>query len=51
MYYTTIHATYNENSHKLMAVRPLISEQQIQTRIAEIGAQITVDYPDMELSI
>jgi len=29
-----------------MALRPLISEQQIQTRIAEIGAQITADYPD-----
>lgn len=29
-----------------MALRPLISEQQIQQRIAEIGGQITADYPD-----
>jgi hypoxanthine phosphoribosyltransferase len=29
-----------------MALRPLISEEQIQMRIAEIGAQITADYPD-----
>jgi hypoxanthine phosphoribosyltransferase len=29
-----------------MALRPLISEEQIQQRITEIGAQITNDYPD-----
>lgn len=29
-----------------MPVRTLISEQQLQTRIAEIGAQIDLDYPD-----
>ena len=29
-----------------MPLRTLISEQQIQTRIAEIGAQIDSDYPD-----
>ena len=29
-----------------MALRPLISEQQIQIRISEIGEQITRDYPD-----
>ena len=29
-----------------MALKTLISEQQIQTRIAEIGAQIDADYPD-----
>jgi hypoxanthine phosphoribosyltransferase len=29
-----------------MALRPLLSEEQIQKRIAEIGAQITEDYPD-----
>jgi hypoxanthine phosphoribosyltransferase len=29
-----------------MALRPLISEEQIQKRILEIGAQITTDYPD-----
>src|SRR5882762_5585032 len=29
-----------------MSLRPLISEEQIQTRIREIGAQITADYPD-----
>jgi hypoxanthine phosphoribosyltransferase len=28
-----------------MALKPLLSEQQIQARIAEIGAQITADYP------
>ncbi|MDE3194798.1 MAG: hypoxanthine phosphoribosyltransferase [Acidobacteriota bacterium] len=28
-----------------MALRPLLSEQQIQARIAEIGEQITRDYP------
>jgi len=29
-----------------MALRPLLSEEQIQRRIAEIGAQITADYPE-----
>src|SRR5580693_6924952 len=29
-----------------MPLRTLISEQQIQTRIAEIGAQIDADYPE-----
>jgi hypoxanthine phosphoribosyltransferase len=29
-----------------MPLKTLISEQQIQTRIAEIGAQIDIDYPD-----
>src|ERR1700689_3307909 len=29
-----------------MALRPLISEEQIQKRIAEIGAQIDADYPE-----
>src|SRR5579862_4236995 len=29
-----------------MALRPLLSEEQIQARIREIGAQITADYPD-----
>jgi hypoxanthine phosphoribosyltransferase len=29
-----------------MPLKTLISEQQIQTRIAEMGAQIDVDYPD-----
>src|ERR1700679_3418228 len=29
-----------------MALRPLLSEAQIQARIAEIGAQIDIDYPD-----
>lgn len=29
-----------------MSLRPLISEEQIQTRIREIGAQITADYPE-----
>src|ERR1051326_1898069 len=29
-----------------MALRPLLSEQQIQARIIEIGEQITNDYPD-----
>jgi hypoxanthine phosphoribosyltransferase len=29
-----------------MPLRTLISEQQIQARIAEIGAQIDADYPD-----
>src|SRR5271156_1428512 len=29
-----------------MALRPLISEEQIQKRITEIGAQITADYPE-----
>src|SRR6202043_1421836 len=29
-----------------MPLRPLLSEAQIQKRIAEIGAQITADYPD-----
>lgn len=29
-----------------MALRPLISEEKIKARIAEIGAQITADYPD-----
>jgi hypoxanthine phosphoribosyltransferase len=29
-----------------MSLRPLISEEKIQARILEIGAQITADYPD-----
>jgi hypoxanthine phosphoribosyltransferase len=29
-----------------MPLRPLISEERIQARIREIGAQITADYPD-----
>ena len=29
-----------------MPLKTLISEQQIQARIAEIGAQIDIDYPD-----
>src|ERR1700692_3943371 len=29
-----------------MPLRPLLSEQQIQNRILELGAQIDVDYPD-----
>jgi hypoxanthine phosphoribosyltransferase len=29
-----------------MALKTLISEERIQTRIAEIGAQIDIDYPD-----
>jgi hypoxanthine phosphoribosyltransferase len=29
-----------------MALRPLLSEDRIQKRIREIGAQITADYPD-----
>lgn len=29
-----------------MALRPLISEERIQARIREIGAQITADYPE-----
>src|SRR6202051_164718 len=29
-----------------MALKTLISEEQIQARIAEIGAQIDIDYPD-----
>ena len=29
-----------------MSLRPLISEDKIQARIVEIGAQITADYPD-----
>jgi hypoxanthine phosphoribosyltransferase len=32
-----------------MPLRPLISEQQIQTRIAEMGARIDADYPDGDL--
>jgi hypoxanthine phosphoribosyltransferase len=32
-----------------MSLRPLISEQQIQTRIAEMAAQIDADYPDGDL--
>src|SRR5436305_4509951 len=28
-----------------MALRPLLSEEKIQSRIREIGAQITADYP------
>jgi hypoxanthine phosphoribosyltransferase len=32
-----------------MPLRPLISEQQIQARIAEMGAQIDADYPDGDL--
>jgi hypoxanthine phosphoribosyltransferase len=32
-----------------MSLRTLISEEQIQTRIREIGAQITADYPDGKL--
>jgi hypoxanthine phosphoribosyltransferase len=35
-----------ENPERSMPLRTLISEQQIQTRIAEIGAQIDKDYPD-----
>jgi len=29
-----------------MSLRPLLSEEKIQARILEIGAQITADYPD-----
>jgi hypoxanthine phosphoribosyltransferase len=29
-----------------MSLRPLISEEKLQARIVEIGAQITADYPD-----
>lgn len=29
-----------------MSLRPLLSEEKIQARIREIGAQITADYPD-----
>src|SRR5579872_5387381 len=29
-----------------MALRPLLSEEQIQTRIREMGARIDADYPD-----
>jgi len=29
-----------------MSLRPLLSEEQIQKRIHEIGAQIDIDYPD-----
>jgi hypoxanthine phosphoribosyltransferase len=29
-----------------MSLRPLLSEDQIQARILEIGARITADYPD-----
>jgi hypoxanthine phosphoribosyltransferase len=29
-----------------MSLRPLISEEKIQARIVEIGAEITADYPD-----
>jgi hypoxanthine phosphoribosyltransferase len=29
-----------------MSLRPLLSEERIQTRILEIGAQITADYPE-----
>ena len=29
-----------------MSLRPLISQEKIQARIIEIGAQITADYPD-----
>jgi hypoxanthine phosphoribosyltransferase len=29
-----------------MSLRPLISEEKLQSRIVEIGAQITADYPD-----
>src|ERR1035441_5116355 len=29
-----------------MALRPLLSEEQIQKRIREMGAQINADYPD-----
>jgi hypoxanthine phosphoribosyltransferase len=29
-----------------MGLRPLLSEQQIQSRIREMGAQIDADYPD-----
>ena len=36
----------NRNSSTFMALRTLISEQQIQARIAEIGAQIDLDYPE-----
>jgi hypoxanthine phosphoribosyltransferase len=32
-----------------MPLRPLISEQQIQTRVAEIGARIDADYPEGDL--
>src|SRR6185503_20018582 len=32
-----------------MPLRPLISEQQIQARIAEMGARIDADYPDGDL--
>ncbi|HXE62233.1 MAG TPA: hypoxanthine phosphoribosyltransferase [Bryobacteraceae bacterium] len=32
-----------------MVLRPLISEQQIQARIAEMGARIDADYPDGDL--
>ena len=32
-----------------MPPRPLISEQQIQARIAEIGACIDADFPDGDL--
>ncbi len=32
-----------------MALRPLLSEEQIQTRILEMGAQIDADYPDGNL--
>src|SRR5580698_2408968 len=29
-----------------MALRPLLSEQQIQARVLELGAQIDADYPE-----
>lgn len=29
-----------------MALRPLLTEEAIQKRVSEIGAQITADYPD-----
>jgi hypoxanthine phosphoribosyltransferase len=37
---------YNEGSLTGMALRRLISESEIQSRIREIGAQITADYPE-----
>src|SRR5580698_8284934 len=32
-----------------MSLRPLLSEEQIQQRVREMGAQIDADYPDGEL--
>src|SRR4051812_47686486 len=29
-----------------MALRPLITQQEIERRVAEIGSQISADYPD-----